>query len=51
MVEHPPAITAAAVPAEDRTRYHEWVEAGRAGKMGYLTDGRAALRDIQLQGY
>ena len=39
------AGVAAATPAEDRTRYHEWVAAGRAGKMGYLTDRRAALRD------
>ena len=39
------AGVAAAVPAEDRTRYHEWVAAGRAGKMGYLTDWRAAVRD------
>ena len=36
---------ARAVPAEDRARYHEWVAAGRAGKMGYLTDRRAAVRD------
>ena len=39
------AGVAAAVPAPDRTRYHEWVAAGRAGKMAYLTDRRAALRD------
>jgi epoxyqueuosine reductase len=39
------AGVAAATAAEDRTRYHEWVAAGRAGKMGYLTDRRAALRD------
>ena len=39
------AGVAAATPAEDRTRYHEWVAAGRAGKMGYLTDRRAELRD------
>ena len=39
------AGVAAAVPAEDRARYHEWVAAGHAGKMGYLTDRRAAVRD------
>ena len=33
------------MPAEDRARYHEWVAAGRAGKMAYLTDRRAAVRD------
>src|SRR5262249_23854564 len=39
------AGVAAAVPAEDRSRYHEWVAAGHAGKMAYLTDRRAAVRD------
>ena len=39
------AGVAAAAPAEDRARYHQWVAAGRAGQMGYLTDHRAALRD------
>ena len=39
------AGVAAAVPAPDRTRYHEWAAGGWAGKMGYLTDHRAALRD------
>jgi epoxyqueuosine reductase len=39
------AGVAAAVPAEDRARYREWVAAGRAGKMEYLTDRRAAVRD------
>jgi epoxyqueuosine reductase len=39
------AGVAAAVPADDRARYHQWVAAGRAGRMGYLTDRRAALRD------
>jgi epoxyqueuosine reductase len=39
------AGVAAALPAQDRARYHEWVGAGRAGKMEYLTDHRAAVRD------
>ena len=39
------AGVAEAVPAEDRARYHEWVAAGRAGKMAYLTDRRAGVRD------
>jgi epoxyqueuosine reductase len=39
------AGVAAAVPAEDRARYHAWAAAGRAGRMGYLTDRRAGLRD------
>ena len=39
------AGVAAALPAEDRARYHEWVAAGSAGKMGYLADHRAAVRD------
>jgi epoxyqueuosine reductase len=39
------AGVAAALPAQDRARYHEWVGAGRAGKMEYLTDRRAAVRD------
>jgi epoxyqueuosine reductase len=39
------AGVAAAVPAVDRSRYHEWVAAGRAGKMSYLTDRRASVRD------
>jgi epoxyqueuosine reductase len=39
------AGVAAAIPADDRARYRDWVAAGLAGKMGYLTDRRAALRD------
>ena len=36
---------ARAEPAADRARYHEWVAAGHAGAMGYLTDRRAGVRD------
>jgi len=43
------AGVAAAVPAEDRARYAEWVAAGRAGRMGYLADRRAAVRDDPRQ--
>jgi epoxyqueuosine reductase len=39
------AGVARAEPAEDRTRYHDWVAAGNAGEMRYLTDRRAAVRD------
>ncbi len=39
------AGVAAALPAEDGARYHDWVAAGWAGQMGYLTDHRAAVRD------
>jgi epoxyqueuosine reductase len=39
------AGVAAALPATDRSRYHDWVAAGRAGKMSYLTDRRAGVRD------
>jgi epoxyqueuosine reductase len=39
------AGVAAAEPAPDRSRYHEWVAAGRAGRMGYLAGRRAELRD------
>jgi epoxyqueuosine reductase len=39
------AGVAAAQPAADRTRYHEWTAAGNAGEMRYLTDRRAAVRD------
>jgi epoxyqueuosine reductase len=38
-----------ALPAEDRARYHEWVGAGHAGEMRYLTDRRAAVRDDPRQ--
>src|SRR5580765_2476296 len=39
------AGVAAAVPADDRGRYHDWVAAGRAGEMRYLTDRRAEVRN------
>jgi epoxyqueuosine reductase len=39
------AGVAAAVPAEDRARYHEWVMEGWAGEMRYLGDRRAEVRD------
>jgi len=39
------AGVAAALPADDRARYHDWVAAGHAGEMRYLTDHRAAVRD------
>jgi epoxyqueuosine reductase len=39
------AGVAAALPAPDRHRYHEWASAGFAGEMRYLTDHRAAVRD------
>jgi epoxyqueuosine reductase len=39
------AGVAAALPANDRARYHEWVESGYAGEMRYLTDRRAGVRD------
>jgi len=35
----------AAVPAAGRARYRDWVAAGLAGEMRYLTDRRAGLRD------
>jgi len=34
-----------AAPAADRRRYRQWLAAGHAGAMGYLTDRRAELRD------
>jgi epoxyqueuosine reductase len=39
------AGVAAALPAEDTLRYRDWVAAGFAGEMRYLTDRRAAVRD------
>jgi epoxyqueuosine reductase len=39
------AGVAAAFPAADRHRYHDWVAAGHAGEMRYLADHRAAVRD------
>ncbi len=38
------AGVAAALPHEDATRYGDWVARGLAGRMGYLTDRRAAVR-------
>ena len=35
---------AAALPAADYSRYREWVEAGMAGEMTYLTDHRGEIR-------
>jgi epoxyqueuosine reductase len=35
---------APAAPAPDYARYREWVGAGMAGEMGYLTDHRSGLR-------
>jgi len=39
------AGVARAAPAADREAFHEWVDAGFAGEMRYLTDYRAAVRD------
>jgi epoxyqueuosine reductase len=39
------AGVARAEPAADVARNREWVASGFAGKMGYLTDRRAAIRD------
>ena len=39
------AGVAAAQPAGDAARYREWVAAGFAGEMRYLTDRRAEVRD------
>ncbi|MGA2600527.1 MAG: tRNA epoxyqueuosine(34) reductase QueG [Bryobacteraceae bacterium] len=38
------AGVAAALPHEDAARYGDWVARGLAGRMGYLTDHRAAIR-------
>jgi epoxyqueuosine reductase len=35
---------ARALPSSDYARYDEWIGAGRAGEMGYLTDHRGAIR-------
>jgi epoxyqueuosine reductase len=39
------AGVAPAAPVPERAWYHQWVAAGYAGGMGYLTDRRAGLRD------
>jgi epoxyqueuosine reductase len=39
------AGVARAEPLSDRGRFHEWVAAGYAGEMRYLTDRRADVRD------
>ena len=39
------AGVARAEPANDAARYREWLEAGHAGEMRYLTDQRAAVRE------
>ena len=39
------AGVAPAVPLAEAAYYHQWVAAGYAGEMGYLTDRRAAVRD------
>jgi epoxyqueuosine reductase len=39
------AGVARAEPVAERGRYREWVAAGHAGVMGYLTDRRAGIRD------
>ncbi len=39
------AGVAPAIPLEEAAYYHQWVGAGYAGEMGYLTDRRAAVRD------
>jgi epoxyqueuosine reductase len=43
------AGVAAALPAADAARYHQWASAGFAGEMRYLTDRRAGLRDDPRQ--
>ena len=39
------AGVAPAVPLPESAYYHQWVDAGYAGEMSYLTDRRAAVRD------
>jgi len=39
------AGVAAAIPLAEAAYYHQWVGAGYAGEMRYLTDRRAAVRD------
>ncbi len=39
------AGVAAALPHQDSARYVDWVGRGMAGRMAYLTDHRAAVRD------
>ena len=39
------AGVAPALPLGEAAYYHQWVAAGYAGEMGYLTDRRAAVRD------
>jgi len=39
------AGVARAAPAEDIARYRQWVEAGNAAEMRYLTDHRAPIRE------
>jgi len=39
------AGVAPAAPLQDAAYYHQWVAAGYAGEMSYLTDRRAAVRD------
>ena len=43
------AGVARAEPADDRERYRQWVAAGYAGEMRYLTDRRATVRDDPRQ--
>jgi epoxyqueuosine reductase len=43
------AGVARAEPAADREHYHQWVAAGYAGEMRYLTDRRAGVRDDPRQ--
>ena len=39
------AGVAAALPADDSARYHQWAASGYAGEMRYLSDHRAQIRD------